>query len=62
MLIRLFRVISDEFKLGIYVRIVRLLLEEDDAVTAESFFNRAASLVQDTSDKTIQCKFVALSL
>lgn len=48
------RVIPDEFKLDIYVRIVRLLLEEDDAVTAESFFNRATLLIHGTLNKTTQ--------
>ncbi|KAF7726476.1 COP9 signalosome complex subunit 4 [Apophysomyces ossiformis] len=44
------RAISDEYKLQIYIRIVRLLLEEDEAVTAEAYLNRAALLVSSSTD------------
>jgi COP9 signalosome complex subunit 4 len=53
------RTVTDEFKLGVYVRIVRLLLEEDDAVTAESYFNRATLLIHSTTDKATQRLFFA---
>ncbi|KAJ3240227.1 COP9 signalosome complex subunit 4 [Chytriomyces hyalinus] len=39
------RQIENVFKLSIYVRIVRLLLEEDDSVAAESYLNRASLLI-----------------
>lgn len=51
------RVVSDEYKLNIYVRIVRLLLEDDDATSAESYFNRASLLVHSTSDRETQLHF-----
>lgn len=41
----------DEDKLRVYIRIVRLLLEEEESVTAESYYNRAASLIHSTSDR-----------
>ncbi|TPX75901.1 hypothetical protein CcCBS67573_g02816 [Chytriomyces confervae] len=42
------RQIENVFKLSIYVRIVRLLLEEDDSVAAESYLNRASLLISAT--------------
>ncbi|KAI9320763.1 putative COP9 signalosome complex subunit [Dichotomocladium elegans] len=44
------RTISDEYKLGIYIRIVRLLLEVDEAVMADAYLNRAALLIPNSSD------------
>ncbi|TPX37109.1 hypothetical protein SmJEL517_g00901 [Synchytrium microbalum] len=38
------RAVSDEYKLGIYLRIGRLFLEDDDAVSAEAYLNRASLL------------------
>ena len=38
------RTLSDEEKFKVYVRIVRLFLEDDDSVQAETYYNRAASL------------------
>lgn len=46
------RSIPDQEKLQIYIRIVRLLLEDEDNVQAETYYNRAALLVHTTSDKT----------
>lgn len=48
---------TDEFKLQIYVRIVQLLLEEEDAVTAESYFNRATLIIHSCQDKATQRQF-----
>ncbi|KAI0268284.1 hypothetical protein BC834DRAFT_868726 [Gloeopeniophorella convolvens] len=42
---------TDEDKLRVYIRIVRLLLEEEDSVQAETYYNRAASLIHSTSDR-----------
>ena len=42
---------SDEEKLRVYIRIVRLLLEEEDSVQAETYHNRATSLIHSTSDR-----------
>ncbi|KAJ3005032.1 COP9 signalosome complex subunit 4 [Thoreauomyces humboldtii] len=51
------RIVSDEFKLRIYIQIVRLLLESDDAVAAESYLNRAALLILDTTPTDQQIHF-----
>lgn len=48
---------ADEDKLCVYVRIVRLLLEDEDSVQAESYYNRAALLVHSTSDKETLLQF-----
>ncbi|THH01676.1 hypothetical protein EW026_g1066 [Hermanssonia centrifuga] len=48
---------SDEEKLRVYVRIVRLLLEEEDSVQAETYYNRAASLAHTTNDKELLLGF-----
>ena len=42
---------TDEDKLKVYIRIVRLLLEEEDSVQAETYYNRAALLVNSTTDR-----------
>ncbi|KAI9508921.1 hypothetical protein F5148DRAFT_1191456 [Russula earlei] len=42
---------TDEEKLQVYIRIVRLLLEEEDSVQAETYHNRATSLIHSTSDR-----------
>jgi len=35
----------------VYIRIVRLLLEEENSVQAETYHNRATSLIHSTSDR-----------
>ncbi|RXW24719.1 hypothetical protein EST38_g1164 [Candolleomyces aberdarensis] len=45
------RSFSDTDKLKINVRIVRLLLEEEDSVQADTYYKRAALLVHSTQDK-----------
>ena len=52
-----FRSISDEYKLGIYVRIMRLLLEVDEAVTADAYLNRAALLIHNSNDLVLNLTF-----
>ena len=47
----------DEDKLRVYVRIVRLLLEDEDHVQAETYYNRAALLAHATSDKETLLQF-----
>jgi COP9 signalosome complex subunit 4 len=42
---------SDEEKLRVYIRVVRLLLEEEDSVQAETYYNRATSLIHSTADR-----------
>ncbi|PPQ75130.1 hypothetical protein CVT26_012091 [Gymnopilus dilepis] len=51
------RSISDAEKLRVYVRIVRLLLEDEDSVQAETYYNRAALLVHSTTDRETILQF-----
>ncbi|KAI8337271.1 hypothetical protein BC941DRAFT_353208 [Chlamydoabsidia padenii] len=51
------RSISDEYKLQIYIRIVRLLLEEDEAGAAEMYLNRAGLLILDSTDQFLNLTF-----
>ncbi|KJE89077.1 cop9 complex subunit [Capsaspora owczarzaki ATCC 30864] len=50
------RVVSPEFKLGIYLRIAQLYLEDDNPVQAEAFVNRAANHLS-TRDQLLQLKY-----
>lgn len=52
-----FRSASDAEKLRIYVRIVRLLLEDEDSVQAETYYNRAALLIHSANDKETVLQF-----
>jgi len=52
-----FRSISDSEKLRVYVRIVRLLLEDEDSVQAETYYNRAALLVHSANDRETTLQF-----
>ncbi|KAG0149968.1 hypothetical protein CROQUDRAFT_668861 [Cronartium quercuum f. sp. fusiforme G11] len=45
------RTISDEYRLRIYIRIVRLFIEDDDATSAETYLNRASLLIPSTKDE-----------
>ncbi|RUS29362.1 hypothetical protein BC938DRAFT_480749 [Jimgerdemannia flammicorona] len=51
------RTISDEYKLKIYIQIVRLLLEEDEAISAETYLNRAALLIHTSKDQKVNLSF-----
>ncbi|EJD53625.1 hypothetical protein AURDEDRAFT_133335 [Auricularia subglabra TFB-10046 SS5] len=51
------RLIADEDKLRVYIRIVRLLLEEEDSIQAETYYNRAALLIHSTQDRELQLSF-----
>ncbi|KAI9471006.1 MAG: proteasome component region PCI domain-containing protein [Benjaminiella poitrasii] len=51
------RAISDDYKLQVYIRIVKLLLEEDEAVQAESYLNRAALLIPNSNDPLLNLTF-----
>ena len=52
------RSVSDSEKLRVYVRIVRLLLEDEDSVQAETYYNRAALLVHSAgNDREITLQF-----
>ena len=48
---------ADSDKMRVYVRIVRLLLEDEDSVQAETYFNRAQLLVHSANDKEILLQF-----
>ncbi|CCM01582.1 uncharacterized protein FIBRA_03642 [Fibroporia radiculosa] len=47
----------DEEKFRIYLRIVRLLLEDEESGQAETYYNRAALLAPSTSDKEALLQF-----
>ncbi|KAF6762256.1 hypothetical protein DFP72DRAFT_600428 [Ephemerocybe angulata] len=51
------RTFADADKLKIYVRIVRLLLEEEDSIQAETYYKRAALLVHSTTEREILLQF-----
>lgn len=51
------RSLADEGKFRVNIRIVRLLLEDEDSVQAETYYNRAASLSNSTSDRETQLQF-----
>lgn len=48
---------QNEYKLKIYIRIVRLFLEEEDSTSAETYFNRASLIYHNTTDKVTQLMF-----
>lgn len=56
-IIYIYRSISDEYKLQIYIRIVRFLLEEDESIAAESYLNRAALLIPNSKDLVLTLSF-----
>jgi COP9 signalosome complex subunit 4 len=51
------RTVSNDFKLRIYIRIVRLYLEDEDSVNADSYLNRAQML--DIADRRLQLELTA---
>ena len=51
------RVVSMDTKFRIYVKIVQLLLEDNDAVSADAYLNRAALLVHDVTDPALRLQF-----
>lgn len=46
-----------EYKLQVYIRIVRLFLQEEDSTSAETYFNRASLLHHTTKDLATQILF-----
>lgn len=46
-----------EQKLTVYVRIVRLLLEDEDSVQAETYQNRAGLLILSTNNRELQLAY-----
>ncbi|KAI8928246.1 hypothetical protein BC831DRAFT_449065 [Entophlyctis helioformis] len=53
------RAISQDYKLRIYIHIASLLLEDEDAVSAEAYINRASLILPDSNDKLMQLRFRA---
>ncbi|KXN89619.1 COP9 signalosome complex subunit 4 [Leucoagaricus sp. SymC.cos] len=51
------RSVADADKLRVYIRIVRLLLEDEESVQAETYYNRAALLIHSTSDRETTLQF-----
>ncbi|KAF8076435.1 hypothetical protein FPV67DRAFT_1407124 [Lyophyllum atratum] len=51
------RSVGDGDKLRVYVRVVRLLLEDEDSVQAETYYNRAALLVHSANDRETLLQF-----
>lgn len=51
------RSLPDDEKFRIYIRIIRLLLEDEDSVQAETYYNRAASLSNSTADRETLLQF-----
>lgn len=50
------RMVDAEYKLEKNIKIAMLYLEDDDAVSAETFIKKAASLITNTKVKTLLCK------
>lgn len=48
---------SDEEKLRLYIRIIRLLLEEEDWVQADAYYKRATLFINSTQDRELQLTF-----
>ena len=45
------RSVTDEYRLKVYVRVVRLLIEDGDTVQAQSYLSRAQNLIRNTNDQ-----------
>ena len=50
------RMVDAEYKLEKNIKIAMLYLEDDDAVNAETFIKKAASLITNTKVRTLLCK------
>lgn len=48
---------TDEEKLKLYIRIIRLLLEEEDWVQADAYYKRAALYINSTQDRELILTF-----
>lgn len=48
--------VDAEYKLEKNIKIAMLYLEDDDAVNAETFIKKAASLITNTKVRTQRCK------
>lgn len=53
---------STDYKLETYLKIARLYLEDDDAVQAEAYINRASLLQAETKNEELQIHYKVSSL
>jgi len=51
------RVIDDTYRLSKCVQIARLYLEDDDAVNAEAFINKASFLVSNSQHEVLNLQY-----
>jgi len=51
------RVVDDEKKVNIYVKIAQLYLEDDESVQADVYINRAATLIHGCKDPVLQLRY-----
>lgn len=51
------RTISEDYKIKIFIRIVRLYLEDEDSVSADAYLNRASML--NPQDRIMQLQLQA---
>jgi len=51
------RQISDVFRLRVYIRIMRNLLEDDEAISASDYLNRATLLIHTCADPAVNLQF-----
>lgn len=56
-ILQVYRTWSDEEKLKLYIRIIRLLLEEEDWVQADAYYKRAALHINSTQDRELLLTF-----
>jgi len=51
------RVLEPEYRVGIYVKISQLYLEDDESVQAEAYINRASELIYQCKDDVLKLKY-----
>lgn len=51
------RQISDDFRIRVYVRIMRNFLEDDEAIEADKWLNRTTMIIHLTEDAEVQLQF-----
>jgi COP9 signalosome complex subunit 4 len=51
------RAVDDNFKLSKCIQIARLYLEDDDAVNAEAFINKASFLVSNSQNEVLNLQY-----
>src|SRR5690606_3258134 len=51
------RQITDEFRIKVYIRIMRNQLENDDTIAAGNYLNRTNLIIHETQDPSLQLQF-----